>query len=452
MKIVFILLAVACLGLGAVGTVSDIIEGCFGEDTVMALLAMALLAGLFSYLAWLWRGKSPVKRAGEQAAIAVDRIKQNNEAYQELSATMKRRVWKYRIIGGAVTLLGVWVLVIGYGTALTVTLATLLLIAGIAIWMMSSPEDYNASTDMGAMIAMGRPRKIEEFYEAYKSVKTPLGSGWLGKFYTMRQTALIFGPDADGQFVYFWLTKNGEMGFIGYSFLSNLIKERINEPLIPAEEDFGENTAEHLCYHSDLMLFQSNLKENLEYFVKHGQVLPFHGTQPSEVYTFSEDFKLTGQRFELTDKDGIVIYEIEGTAPLINLYIYDTHHNEIFKMTKEIGHALATYRFYYKGELYGVFEKQFALVKDKFAMDTPSGKVELTEYAGSIGHNFSVTLNGKMLGAIVDNMDITIQNVVFDNAFIIVYDQSYLPLLTAMAVMVARELSRDQEGGITNWD
>ena len=43
-----------------------------------------------------------------------------------------------------------------------------MLIFGIAIWMMAKPEDYNSMTDIAAMIEMDRPRKIEEFYEAYK--------------------------------------------------------------------------------------------------------------------------------------------------------------------------------------------------------------------------------------------------------------------------------------------
>ena len=83
-------------------------------------------------------------------------------------------------------------------------------------------------------------------------------------------------------------------------------------------------------------------------------------------------------------------------------------------------------------------------------MDVTEGRLELREYAGTIGHDFSVTLNGRMLGAIMDNMDITIGNLVFDNSFLIVYEEKYLPLLTAMAVMVARELARDEDGGVSN--
>lgn len=69
---------------------------------------------------------------------------------------------------------------------------------------------------------------------------------------------------------------------------------------------------------------------------------------------------------------------------------------------------------------------------------------------GTIGHNFRVMLNGRMIGAIMDNMDIAIQNVLWDNAFLIVYEKEYLPLVTAMAVMVTRELARDEDGGLTN--
>ena len=168
-------------------------------------------------------------------------------------------------------------------------------------------------------------------------------------------------------------------------------------------------------------------------------------SQPSQVYTFTEDFKLTGQHFSLCDQNGEMIYEVDGTVPLINLYIYDKEHTEIFRLTKEIGHALATYHFYYKGELYGTLEKQFALIRDKFKMQVKEGTLELTEYAGSIGNNYTVALNGRMIGAIMDDLNLTIHNLIFDNAVVIAYDDKYLPLLTAMAVMVAREIARDEE-------
>ena len=77
---------------------------------------------------------------------------------------------------------------------------------------------------------------------------------------------------------------------------------------------------------------------------------------------------------------------------------------------------LPTYRFYANDVLYGKLEKKFELVRDHFTMDITEGRLELTEYAASIGHNFTVTLNGRMLGAIMDDLELTIHNLVFDNA------------------------------------
>ena len=97
---------------------------------------------------------------------------------------------------------------------------------------MATPENYNSMTDMIAMISMEKPRKIEEFYEAYKNVDTPFGSAWLAKFYTMRQKALVFGPDAKGEYLYFWLTKDGHVGYLGYSFIEGFIKKNSPHPCI----------------------------------------------------------------------------------------------------------------------------------------------------------------------------------------------------------------------------
>ena len=225
--------------------------------------------------------------------------------------------------------------------------------------------------------------------------------------------------------------------------MTSMIKGKYNDPVFPAEEDFGDNTAKYVCYQSDVLLMQKQLRESLEHFVKTKQVLEIPQSHPSEVYTFTEDFKLTGQHFDLCDNEGNRVFEIEGTAPLRTLSVYDDQHNEIFKMTKKIVSVLPTYQFYYLGELYGTLEKKFVLV-NKFEMKVKEGKLELTEYAGSIGHNFCVTLNGKTLGTILDNLDLKMENIVFDNAVIIAYEEKYLPLLAAMAVMVARELARDR--------
>ena len=123
----------------------------------------------------------------------------------------------------------------------------------------------------------------------------------------------------------------------------------------------------------------------------------------------------------------------------------DGQEREVFRVEKEILHELPAYRFYLKGELYGKLEKKLEFIRDHFTMDVVEGKLELREYAGSIGRNFSVTLNGRMLGAIMEDMQFTLHNIVFDNSVLTVYDRDYLPLMTAMAIMVAREIARDGE-------
>ncbi|MGN1179729.1 MAG: hypothetical protein ACI4SD_00840 [Suilimivivens sp.] len=125
---------------------------------------------------------------------------------------------------------------------------------------MASPDDYNSVTDMTAMIGMDKPRKIREFYEAYKNIWTPLGSGWLGKFYGMKQEALISGPDSSGQYLYFRLSKDGNIGYLSSSPLSDMIEGQITGPQIPVQEDFCENTAQYICYHSDIFLMGSTLQ------------------------------------------------------------------------------------------------------------------------------------------------------------------------------------------------
>lgn len=359
---------------------------------------------------------------------------------------MKMRTFLYRLVGVVIVLLGLALLFKFWYSKFFISVSAVIVIIGVAVFMMASPESYNASTDVVKMIGMGDTiRTIEDFYEAFKNVPTPLGSGYLGHFYTMKQPALIFGPDFQGNYLYFWLNGSGLNGYLGYSFMESMIKDRINEPLIPMKEDFGEDLAGYICFQADVMLLQKYLYDSLSSFAKTGEVLPIPASEPSEVYTFTEDFKLAGQQFDLCDKDGNFIYHIEGTAPLLKFYVRDGQEREVFRVEKEILHVLPAYRFYLNGELYGKLEKKLEFIRDHFTMDVAEGKLELREYAGSIGRNFSVTLNGRMLGAIMEDMQFTLHNIVFDNSVLMVYDRDYLPLMTAMAIMVAREIARDGE-------
>ena len=445
MKKIFLGLCAATVLFGIHETVIDVMNHDFTDDSITVIVFLTLVAGLFAFLAWLFDGKTPVERTVEQTKKVVQQEQEKQEAYENYSPAIKRRIWKFRIFGLLLIAAAVWICVHWGWNDVPVSIATVVLIVGIAVFGMGSPADYNAMVDNGAMIAMDVPRKIEEFYQAFRSVDTPLGSGWLGKFTTSSRESLIFGPNGRGEFLYFFLNGDGLVGYLGYSMLSDTISERLEDPDYPPHEEIGEGLYDHLCYHSDIFLMREWLQESLEHFVKTGTPLPFQGLQPSQIYTFSEDFKLTGQHFTVEDAQGQTLYTVDGTVPLVTLRVRDKQDKEVFAMTKQLGHALPIYKFYQDGVLYGTLEKQLDLIRDRFTMEVTEGTLELREYSGTIGRNFKVTLNGQMLGAIMENMDLTVENIVFDNAFLIVYQSEKLPLLVAMAVMAARELARDRD-------
>ncbi len=140
---------------------------------------------------------------------------------------MKIRMILYRLVGAVIVLLGLALLFKFWYSKFFISVATVIIIIGVAVFMLSSPETYNASTDMARMVTMGDTVwTIEDFYKAFKNVPTPLGSGYLGHFYTMKQPALIFGPDNQGNYLYFWLDNSGLIGYLGDSFLEGMIKDR----------------------------------------------------------------------------------------------------------------------------------------------------------------------------------------------------------------------------------
>ena len=210
---------------------------------------------------------------------------------------MKMRRILYRLVGAVVAILGFGLILKFYYSTVMISVGTVILICGVAIWMAATPEDYNRADGVVKMITFGDTiRKIEDFYEAFKNVPTPLGSGYLGRFYTMKQPGLIFGPDEYGNYLYFWITNSGINGYLGYSDIPGFIKSRITEPLIPPKEDFADNTADYVCYHSDVILLQKYLFESISSYARTGEVLPIPESEPSEVYTFTEDFKLAAFR------------------------------------------------------------------------------------------------------------------------------------------------------------
>lgn len=70
-KKVFLGLTAATILYAIYNVIIDIRDGVFDGLTIGGLLFLLLVAGMFGFLAWLFDGKSPVKRTAEQAKNVV---------------------------------------------------------------------------------------------------------------------------------------------------------------------------------------------------------------------------------------------------------------------------------------------------------------------------------------------------------------------------------------------
>ncbi len=90
---------------------------------------------------------------------------------------MKIRMILYRLVGAVIVLLGLAVLFKYWYSKFFISVSTVIVIIGVAVFMMSSPETYNASTDMARMVSMGDTVwTIEDFYKACNCLEPPVCS------------------------------------------------------------------------------------------------------------------------------------------------------------------------------------------------------------------------------------------------------------------------------------
>lgn len=96
-------------------------------------------------------------RAEERVSIDTKKGSKYNKSNEKRGGgiQLKKRKWKFRIAGGAVTLLGIYLMAVGYGETITLTIATVVLIFGIAIWSMATPENYITISLLVVITALG---------------------------------------------------------------------------------------------------------------------------------------------------------------------------------------------------------------------------------------------------------------------------------------------------------
>ena len=366
------------------------------------------------------------------------------------------RKFLFRCIGGILLLAGCAVLFADQSTV-NIVISTCLWIIGFTIWMMASPQNYNEMLDTQKVVEMQK-RPLEELCKALKTLPTPLGHPWMCKLFSIKSPVLVYGPDASGSYIYArWF--NGQLLLSGNTDTDMLHpadadawrlkgggQRRRAEANIFYEENI--NIAGILTAYQKL--FEAYARANRvpseqEAAVIFDQAGPLRG----KLYVFQEEFKFTGQRFHMVDMDGNVLWDIEGRWPLKTLRILDHNTGEVvFRVTKRILHILAHYDFYAgddDDQLIGSFRKKLALAHDTFSMQCGDVEITMRSVADTIGANYIVRANGRQIGTIGENLDLSLHNILFDNMVVEVFDDKYTLLMAALAIMSAREMARDRE-------
>ena len=338
-----------------------------------------------------------------------------------------------------------------------IAVSTCLWIVGLALCMMASPKRTNAALDTQKMVELPK-MPIESLCKALQDVPTPLGRPWLCKIFSIKQPVLVYGPDARGSYIYarwtlgmFYLISSTDTGLLRPD-ASN--RWRLNGGGRRRQEEADTFYEDHISLTQSLEAYAQFFaayaeKSQVPDMQTAAKIFGEIGVSQGKLYAFQEDFKLTGQRFQMVDMEGKALYDIEGTWPLKTLRIYAAGSDQaVFRVTKRIFHLLPQYDFY-TGEtddkLLGSFHKKLDFVHDSFVMQLGREELSMRSAAAVIGANYIVRLDGRQIGTIGENLNLTLHNLLFDNMVIEVFDDSYTLLMAALAVMSAREMARDRE-------
>ena len=109
MRKFFLILAGLTVLFGIHETAIDIYNRDFNFYSFLVILFLALVVAVLLFLAWLFDGKSPVTRAGEQAQNIVKKQQEKQEEIQTYSPALRRRMWKFRLVSLALIAIAVWI-------------------------------------------------------------------------------------------------------------------------------------------------------------------------------------------------------------------------------------------------------------------------------------------------------------------------------------------------------
>ncbi len=352
-----------------------------------------------------------------------------------------------KFIGTLIVLLGiVFLFMFGLDSDIAIILGTIILSVGVAIYMTATPQDYNKNISSVKMIENPKNLSVLDVYNGFKNVPSLLGTPWVAKMKLVKGDVIIWGP-VEGHFIY--LHKLGRNFCVSSNFMTSFIKpnkedewrlQNTHQPVdIFSDEDL-------VCYTLLAQGVLEDMYKTIEDFCFTGNAMRFFNQENlGKIYRFDEEFKMTGQKFNLLDFNNNPIYEMEATLPLKTFYMRNVSTGqEVFKMDKKLLKVLNKYEFFLYGEEYGIFEQKLDIAHDTFTMQTKDGLLEMQSINDKIGTNYIVKMNERVIGTIAERFAITLHNIVFDNFIVHVRDEKHTALLGALAVMAARELQRDK--------
>lgn len=377
------------------------------------------------------------------------------------------RKWIFRLLGSICVLVSALLYIMAFsGDAQTVmtVFATLFVIGGIALFIMASAKSYNNTSDTIKRVDDVGEITIEEVYHALEDLETSLGKPWMGGIFSISQPCIIWGPNQNEELICAYKAKlTGSIYVAMYQGMHYISKGPEDE------ERYEKNRKEHdlriakyengndmdyqelFCYKLSQISLLDDLCYEIDLYVKEHRIAPLPNqasrpdAAPGQLYRFNEDFKWTGQAFSLCTMDGEPIYEITGTFPLKNFSIREAGDGrEVFSMKKRVLHILPYYDFYQEGNKFATLRKKLNMVHTTFTMKTSEGELTLQSVNATIGHNYQVLMNERVVGNICEKLNLTLDNIVFDNFVIYVREEKYRLIITAMAVMVAREMARER--------
>ncbi|MCQ2592999.1 MAG: hypothetical protein MJ188_09480 [Treponema sp.] len=341
----------------------------------------------------------------------------------------------------------IWIF-FSYESIIGVFVGTVVLILGVTVIHGASDEDYNSNLTKIKRISETHGITFEKMYNDFKNLDTPLGKPWIGRAAWNVKQSMVYGPFKDNDLVYVYL-KRGKC-YISGTGMEDL---KINTPEVQAHKltfDESELSKNQLvCFHLMNNLSVAQMHTIMQDYFKTGKAIWNDNIswKDAKAYAFTEEFKLTGQDFRMTDMDNNELYKIKGTYPLKTLYFYDSkNQKEVFKVEKKILHVLPHYDFYDENKLIGNFEQKANISRDVFKMETEMGLFEVKQDLDNFGAGHTVYLNGKMIGAIAKRLNLSLQNLIFDNFIFWTIDNRYRLLMAAFTVMIAREIVRDRNG------